>query len=264
MTPTAFVIMKNNSIHSIFTDENEANQALKTVPGGRIGRFPLVAKSTGPNVGMTEAGFDDQHTDDNDDLDDLFGQNGDQDQLDDQGEFELEDDGVSDDTDVVCMDVPLTIRLLEYVREEMDTDTDLHELASTLANLSNELDEVLTMDHYDQIVGGEQSTDDFDSQEIEFGGLDDLDGVDDSDNEFGALQQPQQPTNLGQRSGQMYESSMTFGQYINTLAESDDPVPTVKDVYTKKKAVKQTTTKADVLQDKDTSAYKVADSVKPQ
>lgn len=55
-------------------------------------------------------------------------------------------------TDVVKMDIPLLIRLLEYAREDAKTDMDLHNVTEMLINLSKHGD-TLTMDQYDAIVG---------------------------------------------------------------------------------------------------------------
>jgi hypothetical protein len=57
--------------------------------------------------------------------------------------------------DVVTVDIPLLIRLLEYAREDAQTDMDLHNVADMLIKLSA-TGEVLTMDNYDQIVGDHQ------------------------------------------------------------------------------------------------------------
>ena len=54
--------------------------------------------------------------------------------------------------DKVTMDIPLLIRLLEYAREDAKTDMDLHNVTEKLIDLS-ETGDVLTMDHYDAIVG---------------------------------------------------------------------------------------------------------------
>ena len=60
----------------------------------------------------------------------------------------------ADEVDTVTMDIPLMIRLLEYAREDAKTDMDLHNVAEQLINLSKEVD-VLSMDQYDTIVGGQ-------------------------------------------------------------------------------------------------------------
>jgi hypothetical protein len=54
--------------------------------------------------------------------------------------------------DVVSMDIPLLIRILEYAREDAKTDMDLHNVTEKLIEFSTSSD-VLTMDHYDAIVG---------------------------------------------------------------------------------------------------------------
>ena len=57
--------------------------------------------------------------------------------------------------DTVTVDVPLLIRLMEYSREDAQTDMDLHDVAEKLIELSTN-GETLTMDHYDDIVGGQK------------------------------------------------------------------------------------------------------------
>lgn len=57
----------------------------------------------------------------------------------------------SDPIDLVTLDVPLLIRLLEYAREDAKTDMDLHDVADNLIKLSKQ-HESLTMDHYNLIV----------------------------------------------------------------------------------------------------------------
>jgi hypothetical protein len=54
--------------------------------------------------------------------------------------------------DTITVDVPLFIRLLEYAREDAQTDMDLHNVAENIIDLSEE-GEVLTMDNYNAIVG---------------------------------------------------------------------------------------------------------------
>jgi hypothetical protein len=54
--------------------------------------------------------------------------------------------------DTITVDVPLFIRLLEYAREDAQTDMDLHDLADNIIGLSED-GEVLTMDDYNAIVG---------------------------------------------------------------------------------------------------------------
>lgn len=53
--------------------------------------------------------------------------------------------------DVIQLDVPLMIRLLEYAREDAQSDVDLHLVAEKLIELSVDGD-VLDMDDYDDIV----------------------------------------------------------------------------------------------------------------
>ena len=58
----------------------------------------------------------------------------------------------ADEIDTVTLDIPLMIRLLEYAREDAETDMDLHNVAEQLITLSKEIG-TLTMDHYDSIMG---------------------------------------------------------------------------------------------------------------
>ena len=57
--------------------------------------------------------------------------------------------------DTIKLDVPLFIRLLEYAREDAQTDMDLHALANRAIKLG--LDgKTLTMDHYNMLMGTEE------------------------------------------------------------------------------------------------------------
>lgn len=53
--------------------------------------------------------------------------------------------------DIISMDVPLFIRMLEFAREDASTDMDLHDLAQKAIKMSTE-GEPLTMMHYDELV----------------------------------------------------------------------------------------------------------------
>jgi hypothetical protein len=52
--------------------------------------------------------------------------------------------------DIVKLDVPLFIRLLELAREDVKEDADLHDVAEAVIKLSQ--DGVVTMADYDSIV----------------------------------------------------------------------------------------------------------------
>lgn len=57
-------------------------------------------------------------------------------------------------TDIISMDIPLFLRMLEYAKEDAKTDMDLHDVtekATTLSSTKN----ILTMSDYSNIVGGE-------------------------------------------------------------------------------------------------------------
>lgn len=52
--------------------------------------------------------------------------------------------------DIIKIDVPLFIRLLELAREDVKQDADLHDVAEIVIKLSQQAP--VTMDDYDQIV----------------------------------------------------------------------------------------------------------------
>jgi hypothetical protein len=62
-------------------------------------------------------------------------------------------------TDVIVMDVPLFLRMLEYAKEDAETDMDLHDVTEMATTLSAE-DRILTMADYNDIVGGISNDDD--------------------------------------------------------------------------------------------------------
>jgi hypothetical protein len=52
--------------------------------------------------------------------------------------------------DIIKLDVPLFIRLLELAREEIKDDADIHDVAEIVTKLSQ--DGVVTMEQYNDIV----------------------------------------------------------------------------------------------------------------
>ena len=66
--------------------------------------------------------------------------------------------------DIVKLDVPLFIRLLELAREDVKEDADLHDVAEAVIKLSQE--GVVTMADYDQIVAFMQKQGDSATEEI--------------------------------------------------------------------------------------------------
>jgi DNA-binding ferritin-like protein len=66
--------------------------------------------------------------------------------------------------DIIRLDVPLFIRLLELAREDVKQDADLHDIAEAVIKLSQE--GVATMADYDQIVGFMQKQGDSATEEI--------------------------------------------------------------------------------------------------
>jgi hypothetical protein len=65
--------------------------------------------------------------------------------------------GEENPIDAIMMDVPLFIRMLEYAREDASNDMDLHDLAEKAIAMSAK-GEVLSMDNYEDLVGGEAET----------------------------------------------------------------------------------------------------------
>jgi cbb3-type cytochrome oxidase cytochrome c subunit len=66
--------------------------------------------------------------------------------------------------DIVKLDVPLFIRLLELAREDVKQDADLHDVAEAVIKLSQ--DGVATMADYDSIVAFMQKQGDSATEEI--------------------------------------------------------------------------------------------------
>ena len=67
--------------------------------------------------------------------------------------------------DIVKLDVPLFIRLLELAREDVKQDADLHDIAEAVIQLSQE--GVATMADYDSIVGFMKKQGSKDSAELD-------------------------------------------------------------------------------------------------
>lgn len=57
--------------------------------------------------------------------------------------------------DVIKMDIPLLIRVMEFAREDAKTDMDLHTAAENMVELSKD-DRVLNMDDYSSIITPEE------------------------------------------------------------------------------------------------------------
>ena len=62
--------------------------------------------------------------------------------------------------DIIQLDVPLFIRLLELAREEVKQDVDLHDIAEAVIQLSQ--DGPVTMTDYDKIIAHMTQTKDHD------------------------------------------------------------------------------------------------------
>jgi hypothetical protein len=60
--------------------------------------------------------------------------------------------------DIITVDVPLFIRLLEYAREDAQTDMDLHDVADNIISLSAS-GKTLSMNDYSAIIGSQENID---------------------------------------------------------------------------------------------------------
>lgn len=79
--------------------------------------------------------------------------------------------------DVIKVNAPLMLRLLELAREEIKNDMDLHDVVEILTKISQE--HVATMDDYDSIVGfmKHQGNDDDEGNEDELDAIKRLGGL---------------------------------------------------------------------------------------
>ena len=69
-------------------------------------------------------------------------------------EAEMSQDPVDD----VTVDIPLLIRIMEFAREDAQSDADLHVVAENMVDMSNS--GTLTMDDYDAIIADANSQED--------------------------------------------------------------------------------------------------------
>ena len=60
--------------------------------------------------------------------------------------------------DIITVDVPLFIRLLEYAREDAQTDMDLHDVTEKIISLASS-GKTLSMDDYSTIIGSQENID---------------------------------------------------------------------------------------------------------
>ena len=73
----------------------------------------------------------------------------------------------TDEKDMVCFDIPLLIRVLEFTREDMKTDIELHNMVERLINMRETYP--LTMKHYDAITQKlvKEESQELDEEELE-------------------------------------------------------------------------------------------------
>jgi hypothetical protein len=70
--------------------------------------------------------------------------------------------------DIITVDVPLFIRLLEYAREDAQTDMDLHDVADNIISLSS-TGKTLTMNDYSSIIGSQEDIDEIRAWQVRAG-----------------------------------------------------------------------------------------------
>jgi hypothetical protein len=70
--------------------------------------------------------------------------------------------------DTITVDVPLFIRLLEYAREDAQTDMDLHDVAENIIPLAAS-GKTLTMTDYDSIIGSRENIDEIRMMQVRAG-----------------------------------------------------------------------------------------------
>lgn len=63
---------------------------------------------------------------------------------------------VENPVDRITLDIPLFIRLLEYAKEDAQTDMDLHDVAEKAIQLGSVQNTALSMDDYDSLVGKQE------------------------------------------------------------------------------------------------------------
>jgi hypothetical protein len=290
-TEVYVVLVNNKTIHTIATTEEIAKKIAATTRGTTVHRFPLISKYV-DKAATTEAydGYPRPYYEGNEDTDiedpmpasrrnpppeddsemsDMDGREFDDAET---GGMDNDDggDGSDNPPDVVCMDVPLTIRLLEYAREEASGDADLHKVAANLVSLGAQLDEVLTMDHYDEVLDGVEGGDTVDTGDQPGGG----DWADyDTDSEGGEDMVYHSPdsnvdtdidsdtdsdNNPPPRRTEMYRGpmregkAMTFAEFLSDLPETGTTtVPTLKDTFAKRKKIPVVHTRHEVVQKGD-------------
>ena len=64
----------------------------------------------------------------------------------------LSEKAQEDPVDIIVMDVPLFIRMLEYAREDAETDMDLHDVTERAIE-ATKLRGILSMEDYESIIG---------------------------------------------------------------------------------------------------------------
>jgi hypothetical protein len=70
--------------------------------------------------------------------------------------------------DIITVDVPLFIRLLEYAREDAQTDMDLHDVAQNIISLASS-GKTLSMNDYSIIIGSQENIDEIKTWQVRAG-----------------------------------------------------------------------------------------------
>ena len=98
------------------------------------------------------------------------------------------------EAEFICMDLPLATRIFGYISQHEVDPTQIEELVEKISALGNETDDVLTLDHFDQLVGEDRADmDDMDDMDRtdnmgndgDMGDMGDMDGTDNMSNDDG-------------------------------------------------------------------------------
>jgi len=91
----------------------------------------------------------------------------------DQPPMDGEDDEGQAEAEFICMDLPLATRIFEYISQHEMEPTEIGYLVEKISALGNETDDVLTLDHFDQLVGNMGSDEDMSDMD-DMGGDEDM------------------------------------------------------------------------------------------
>lgn len=158
-----YVVLTNNVVNAVTMDPSVADQIKLSSPNSIVKKYPMISTfrgGTGVVGEALEGDFDVSMNDSPPEAAEVDAESG--------AESEQSED------DVVCMDAGLAIRMFEYVHSQQDlSDDTLTALVQQMIELGNTTDNVLTLDHYEQLTGDQSDAnqefdlDDGDSEEFD-------------------------------------------------------------------------------------------------